>query len=189
MFNFKVDYSNNETSGFEPLPEGNYECVIQNVQERVTRNNKESLSFRLVVRNDLDNALPETNGKYKNRILFDDHWKRDINGQYIYHMESLMYVLEAAGIPEGTEINGVDQLIDMLTGQPVKVFTKVEHNDYQGEKENTIAPWGYSKSDYPNSQHTWKDGNQPMPKATPEDNPFTGVQDQQTDISDDSLPF
>lgn len=182
---FKVDYSNTQENSFGPLPEGNYECVIQSTQEKATKNGKEALEIKLVVRNDLKNApqLAETNGKYANRILWDDHWKRDINGRYIYHMENLMYVLKAAGIPEGTEINSMDDLHDILRGKPVKVFTKVEHNDYSGKDENTIAPWGYSVSDFPQVNHQFKKSN----KQSTED-PFE-KNDDSVEISNDSLPF
>lgn len=184
---FKVDYSKVEESSFGVLPEGNYECVIESSQEKATKNGKEALNIRLIVRNDLKNVpeLAETNGKYANRYLFDDHWKRDIDGRYIYDMNNLMYVLKAAGIPEGTEIRSMDDLHDILRGKPVKVYTKVEINDYNNQEENTIAPWGYSKSDYPNVQHQFKnDGG----KEQPAENPFQNVESG-ADISDDDLPF
>lgn len=186
MFNFKADYSKNETMDFSPLPEGNYECIIESTKEDATPNGKEKFQLKLVVRNDLDNALPETNGKYKNRVLFHDMWKRNLPEGYVYDMEHFMYILEAVGVPEGTEINGIEQLQSMLRGKPVKVFTKVEYNDYQGENENTIAPWGYSKSDYPNPQHTWKDGEQPKP-VTAEGNPFN--KKDVTDTDEQDYPF
>ena len=184
---FKVDYSKVEESSFGPLPEGNYECVIESSQEKTTPNGKEALQIKLVVRNDLKNApvLAETNGKYANRILWDDHWKRDIDGRYIYHMGNLMYVLKAAGIPEGTEIKSMDDLHNVLRGKPVKVFTKVEVNDYNDQEENTIAPWGYSTSDFPQMQHQFKGKDDT--KAT-DSNPFEGV-NTGADISDDDLPF
>lgn len=184
---FKVDYSKVEESSFGPLPEGNYECVIESSQEKTTPNGKEALQIKLVVRNDLKNApvLAETNGKYANRILWDDHWKRDIDGRYIYHMGNLMYVLKAAGIPEGTEIKSMDDLHDVLRGKPVKVFTKVEVNDYNDQEENTIAPWGYSTSDFPQMQHQFKAKDDT--KAT-DSNPFEGV-NTGADITDEDLPF
>lgn len=184
---FKVDYSNVKESSFGPLPTGNYECVIQSTSEKTTPNGKEAFNVKLVVRNDLSKVqgLEETNGKYENRILFDDHWKRDIDGRYIYKMEDLMYVLKAAGIPEGTEIRSIDDLHEILRGKPVKVYTKVELNDYNNEEENTIAPWGYSKSDYPNVQHQFKKDDD---KKQSDDNPFQGVESG-TDISNDDLPF
>lgn len=183
---FKVDYSAVQESSYGALPEGNYECVIESTQEKATKNGKEALNIRLIVRNDLTKveALAETNGKYANRYLFDDHWKRDIDGRYIYHMGNLMYVLKAAGIPEGTAINSMDDLHEILRGKPVKVYTKVEKSDYSGEDENTIAPWGYSKSDYPNIQHQFKGGN----KETASENPFEGV-NTGADILEEDLPF
>ena len=184
---FKVDYSKVEESSFGPLPEGNYECVIESSQEKTTPNGKEALQIKLVVRNDLKNApaLAETNGKYANRILWDDHWKRDIDGRYIYHMGNLMYVLKAAGIPEGTEIKSMDDLHNVLRGKPVKVFTKVEVNDYNNQEENTIAPWGYSTSDFPQMQHQFKGKDDT--KAT-DSNSFEGV-NTGADILDEDLPF
>lgn len=184
---FKVDYSKVEESSYGALPEGNYECVIESSQEKVTKNGKEALNIRLIVRNDLTKVveLAETNGKYANRYLFDDHWKRDIDGRYIYHMGNLMYVLKAAGIPEGTEINSMDDLHEILKGKPVKVYTKVEINDYNNEEENTIAPWGYTKSDYPNVQHQFKN----QKESTKDDNnPFENV-NTGADITDEDLPF
>ena len=183
---FKVDYSKVEESSFGPLPEGNYECVIESSQEKTTPNGKEALQIKLVVRNDLKNApvLAETNGKYANRILWDDHWKRDIDGRYIYHMGNLMYVLKAAGIPEGTEINSMDDLHNVLRGKPVKVFTKVEVNDYNDQEENTIAPWGYSTSDFPQMQHQFKTADTETPNTA---NSFQS--NETTDIVDEDLPF
>ena len=185
---FTVNYSNVQESSFEPLPEGNYECIIQSTQEKTTKNGKEAFSVKLVVRNDLTQVptLAETNGKYANRILFDDHWKRDIDGRYIYHMESLMYVLKAAQIPEGTQINSMDDLHEILRDKPVKIYTKKENNTYNGETTviNTIAPWGYSPSDYSNVQHVFKDSE----KTTPEEDGFV-KNDNATTISDDDLPF
>ena len=183
---FKVDYSKVEESSFGPLPEGNYECVIESSQEKTTPNGKEALQIKLVVRNDLKNApaLAETNGKYANRILWDDHWKRDIDGRYIYHMGNLMYVLKAAGIPEGTEIKSMDDLHNVLRGKPVKVFTKVEVNDYNDQEENTIAPWGYSTSDFPQMQHQFKTTDTETPSTA---NSFQS--NETTDIVDEDLPF
>ena len=184
---FKVDYSKVEESSYGVLPEGNYECVIESTQEKVTKNGKEALNIRLIVRNDLEKApaLAETNGKYANRYLFDDHWKRDIDGRYIYHMGNLMYVLKAAGIPEGTEIKSMDDLHELLRGKPVKVYVKVEPNTYNGvtEDQNTIAPWGYSVSDFPQIAHVFK-----KKDYAAEDGGFA-TNDNVTDISDDDLPF
>ena len=187
---FKVDYSNVKKSSFGPLPTGNYECVIQSTSEKTTPNGKEAFNVKLVVRNDLSKVqgLEETNGKYANRILFDDHWKRDIDGRYIYHMENLMYVLKAARVPEGTEISSIDDLHEILRGKPVKVYTKVEHSDYSGEDENTIAPWGYSESDYPNVQHQFKKDEN---KGQSTENPFQGTDDNlnPTTVTEEDLPF
>ena len=79
----------------------------------------------------------------------------------------------------------MDDLHEILRGKPVKVYTKVEKSDYSGEDENTIAPWGYSKSDYPNIQHQFKGKDDT--KAT-DSNPFEGV-NTGADILKEDLPF
>ena len=181
---FKVDYSNTQENSFAPLPTGNYECVIESSQEITTKNNKEGLNLRLVVRNDLKNApaLAETNGKHADRLLFDTHWKREIDGRYIYKMEDLMYVLKAVQIPEGTEIKSMDDLHELLRDKPVKIYTKVEYSDYSGEDENVIAPWGYSVSDFPQVQHVKKSKDGETEGAFKKN-------DNTTDITNEDLPF
>ena len=62
-FSMTTDYSKIEDQSFEALPTNSYEALIENVQERATKNGAESLQIKLRIRNDLDAALPETNGK------------------------------------------------------------------------------------------------------------------------------
>ena len=77
------------------------------------------------------------------------------------------------------------------------MYVKKTVDNYNGEKKeiNQIAPWNFSKSDYPQVQHVWKDqkdgknpfaGNQPA--SAPADDPFANSGDS-IDISDDDLPF
>ena len=62
-----ADYSNTTSNTNEPLPAGDYEFIINSVQENATQSGAESIQFDLIVRNDLDQAMPNTNGKYHNR--------------------------------------------------------------------------------------------------------------------------
>lgn len=149
-----TDYSNNESKDFQPLPKADYEMIIKSVQEKATKNGKESLQIDLQVRNDLDKALPETNGKYHNRIVFNPFWKRDINGTYQYDMSHFQYVLEAVGIPAGTKLASVEDFMNAITGKPVLVYVDQRDNEYNGETkvENTVAPWGYKATKFPTVQ-------------------------------------
>lgn len=119
-----ADYSKNQENDFSPLPEGEYEMVITQAGEIATKRGSESLQLRLTVRNDLDAAEPKTNGKYHNRVVFFDNWKRKATNQY--DMDGLQYVLEATKIPEGTPLNSVDDFCKAIYHKPVRVYVKVE---------------------------------------------------------------
>lgn len=180
-----TDYSENKSNDYSPLPEGNYEMVIAKAQETTTKNGAESLQIDLVVRNDLDGvpALSETNKKYHNRHVFNDNWKRKATGQY--DMEGFQYILEAVGTPEGTSIPTIESFIDLLVGKPVKVFVKTEDNTYNGETKpvNRVAPWNYSKTDFPNVQHKFAEG------AKSNNDNSAPFGNGAADINDDDLPF
>ncbi|MFB5979709.1 DUF669 domain-containing protein [Lactobacillus delbrueckii] len=60
-------------NSYEPIPEGYYEMSIKSVSKDATKAGTEYLSIVLRVRDDLDQALPETNGKYHNRIVFANY--------------------------------------------------------------------------------------------------------------------
>lgn len=180
----QADYKNNEGSNYDALPTGNYEMIINKAQETVTKNGAESLQIDLIVRNDLDGvpALAETNKKYHNRHVFNDNWKRKATGQY--DMQGFQYILEAVGIPEGTQIASVDDFIRILTDKPVKVYVKKENNEYNGNvtEVNRVAPWNYSKTDFPQVSHISKDKKQSDPFPTD----YSGMTDQEIE---DNLPF
>ncbi|MDB1684993.1 DUF669 domain-containing protein [Enterococcus durans] len=157
-----TDYSENKQSGgYQPLPTNDYEMIIVGATEKVTPKGSEALSIDLVVRNDLRNVqgMEETNGKYHDRHVFNDNWKKTINGNYQYDTSHFQYILDAVGVPENTPINSVDELVDIITGKPVLVYVKLEDNTYNGEttKVNRVAPWGYKKTKYPQVGHTIKE--------------------------------
>lgn len=183
-----TDYSNLETTpSYGPLPQGEYEVVIQSASHKVTKNGKEALSLDLVVRNDLANvpALANANGKYQNRHIFFDEWKRNVNGQYQFKMDHLLMILGGAGIPEGVQVKSFEDLLDMLQGKPVKVYAKVEDNEYNGEvtKINTIAPWNITKTSYPQVNHQFNAND-----AIKGNNPFVS-EASPIDIPENDLPF
>lgn len=169
-----TDYSNNDSKDFALLPKNNYEMIIKSVQEKATKNGKESLQIDLQVRDDLDKALPETNGKYHKRIVFNPFWKRDINGQYQYDMTHFQYVLEAVGIPAGTKLASVEDFIKAIVNKPVLVYVDQQENEYNGETttQNTVAPWGYKQTKFPTVAN--------------QADPFEG---QKVDVDPADLPF
>ncbi|WP_300562711.1 DUF669 domain-containing protein [Companilactobacillus sp.] len=180
-----TDYKENKSNDYGVLPTGNYEMIIKSTQERATQSGAESLQLDLIVRNDLDGVpeLAETNKKYHNRHVFMDNWKRKATGQY--DMQGFQYILDAIGVPEGTQINSIDDFLSVLTGKVAKVFVKKGKNEYNGDVTdiNQVAPWNFSKSDYPQSNHQFKEATQ-----TNSADPFAN-NGQAVSVSDEDLPF
>lgn len=175
---FKTDYSNINQNDYSALPTGEYEMVINKASENATPNGAETFQVDLVVRNDLSNVaeLAETNGKYKNRHVFNDNWKRKsgkFQGQY--QLDDLQHILMAAKVPEGTEINSMKEFADAITGKPVRVYVKKQFSEYRGEDENQVAPWNYSETQFPVLNHKF-DKKQP-------------TSDDTIQIPDDDMPF
>lgn len=168
---FTTNYSEvQENTGYTPLPQGEYEMVIKSVKENVTQKGSESMQFDLVVRNDLKAvpALAETNGKYADRHVFHDEWKRNKPAGYKYEQNNFMYYLKAAGVPEGTPINSLQDLFNLLIGKPVRVYVKKESNTHNGEtkERNTCAPWSFKESEYKEVNHVYKEKNNAVPQTT-----------------------
>lgn len=161
---FQTNYKDLQDHSYGPLPEGDYEFVIKSVAENATNSGAESIQFSLVVRNDLDQAMPETNGKYHNRQLWVDEWKRRATNQY--DVNNLMYFMQAAGIPEGTPINTMEDFFQIMTGKPVRIHIKVEDNTYNGKttQVNRPAPWDWEKSQFPQVAHQFKQKQTPKPQ-------------------------
>lgn len=171
-----TDYSNTTSNSNEPLPAGDYEFIINSVQENATNSGAESVQFDLIVRNDLDSALPETNGKQHNRHLWVNEWKRRKTNQY--DLNNFMYFMKAAGIPEGTEINSIEDFFQIMDKKPVRIHIKVTTSEYNGRKrkENRPAPWDWEKTKFPEVQHQFK---KTQSSSTSTD----------TTVDDNELPF
>ena len=185
---FKTNYEEVGNNDFAPLPTGEYECIINDVTEKATKNGKESMNISLIVRNDLKQVpeLKEQNGKYADRWVFVDEWKRYVDDRYIYKMDNFMHYLAAVGIPEGTEIKDMEHLFSLLRGKPVLVYIKQEENTYNGNTTmvNTVAPWNFKQTKFPQVNHVFKD----KKEESSESNPFANSKGP-VDISDDDLPF
>lgn len=178
---FTTNYSNVNNTQYEPIPAGDYEMLILSASEEVAKTGTQSIVFKMVVRNDLDQALPSTNGKYHNRIVWARTWKDKDTGKYIEDI--FQHILWAVGVPEGTEINSLEQFFNLVWNKPVKAPVYIKENEYQGKKtkRNNISLSKLMHTDFIKVAHTNKDGqvvNQGQPR-----------QQQAPDISNNDLPF
>ena len=88
-----------------------------------------------------------------------------------------MYFLRAVGVPAGTEINSMDEILQALIHKNVRLYINVTEDEYNGQKQrkNTVAPWNWSKTKYPTAS------------AGSAADPFAGQPANDVDESD--LPF
>ena len=161
---------------FEPLPAGIYEMTIDSTGPDATKGGTEYLKVALRVRKDLDQAMPDTNGKYHNRLVFVSVWKRHATGQY--DTNDLSAITQAAGIPAGTTFEDWNDWSRKLEGKNVRVKVGIQEDTYQGKttKRNQVWPSDFEPTQYPTAQP------QPQPQQT---NPFA----DNTQIKPNDLPF
>ena len=115
---FSTNYENvNDDYGI--LPEGDYEVIIRNIEERTTKKGSTGLNLSLVVRNDIEQ-------KFKDSIYFYTLWKKkeptDADKQvqgYIFNQ--IMRLAKSAKLPNGKAYESVMDLCKDLMHRPIKV--------------------------------------------------------------------
>ena len=167
-------------------PEGDYECLIQKIEERTTRNGAVGLNISMVIRNDVQQ-------NYKNAFIFYTLWKRrepteadlSVNG---YSFGQVMALGKAAGLPDGKDYDNLEQFCQELTGKPLLITLK--HREYNGktlEDVNRLAP-----TKFPEVRHTYKQSVTENTYAAPQQSYAAPAATQQgfNDMpTDDDLPF
>lgn len=133
------------------IPEGEYEIVIRNIEERTTKNGATGINLSLVIRNDVEQ-------KYKDRYLFHTLWKRkqpteaDMQVQG-YSFKQIMILAKAAKLPSGKAYENVQQLCEDLLKRPLKVTVEHEINDYNGKTRENIRY--INESRFPECRHVF----------------------------------
>lgn len=171
-------------------PEGDYECLIQSVEERITRNGATGLNVAMVIRNDVQQ-------NYKNAYIFHTLWKRkepteadkQVNG---YGFGQVMALVKAAGLPDGKEYDSLHQFCEELVGKPLRVTIK--HEEYKGNMQERVSwlnPTKFSEVNHiakPKAvtENTYANANQNQSFAAPTSMPQQSFADMPID---DDLPF
>lgn len=178
-----------QNNDFGPLPKGKYEMIIKSAELKSSKAGREYINVTFVVRNDLDNVpnLKGFNDKYHNRYVFAAIFTDKETNQY--KQEDLMYYLQAARVPEGTQINDMQQFLDVLRDKPVLAYVSQRENTYNGETtmQNNIWANAIEPSNFPQSNHVWASKDKSV-------DPFTNAttnngQPVTTDNLDSILPF
>lgn len=147
---FSTNYEN-INDDFDILPEGEYEVIIRNVEERTTKNGATGLNLSLVVRNDVEQ-------KFKDRYIFYTMWKRreptDADKQVQgYSFAQIMRVAKSAKLPNGKTYETILDMCKDLIGKTLKVT--LEHREWEGKKQENVKY--VNGSDYPDCKHVFKE--------------------------------
>lgn len=159
-----------------PVPEGTYECIIEETHPDATPGGTEYIRVNLRIRKDLDQALPNTNGRQHNRLVFVSIWKRKKKGKY--DPTDLNFIMKAAGYPENTPVEDWDDWTNKLVGKPVKVKVTIDKSEYQGKTTERNQVWADS----------FKPTDYPLQGSQNNQDPFD-QKGNTTEISDKDLPF
>lgn len=147
-------------AGFEPLPIGEYECIVSKAE--VTKSQSSGapmLKVTLTVREDVEQ-------KGQKRKFFDN----------IVEQENMMWkfqqVAKAVQLPEGEDLETLADFASAIQYKAVRIKNK--HEVYNGEKQDRIAFWNPSKVNSGAYTHDMGGGD---------------AGGGSIDISDDDLPF
>lgn len=148
---FSTNYD--DVNDYELIPEGEYEVVIRNIEERTTKNGATGLNLSLVIRNDVKQ-------EYKDRYLFCTYWKRkeptpaDMQVQG-YSFKQIMRLAKSAKLPSGKAYENVQELCKDLMKRPLRVTVEHEVNDYNGKLRENIKY--INESNFPECKHVFKE--------------------------------
>lgn len=159
MAGFSTNYKNiNDDYGI--LPEGEYEVVIRNIEERTTLKGATGLNLSLVVRNDV-------NQKYKDRYIFYTLWKRkeptDADKQVQgYGFNQVMRLAKSANLPNGKAYESLEEMCKDLMRRPLRVT--LEHRVWNGKPQENVKYVNSSK--IPECKHVFKEKPQAVSSDT-----------------------
>lgn len=137
--------TNYENVDFEIVPEGEYECIISEVEKTTFSTGSEGLKVTLTIRHDV-------NQEGAKRKLFDNLVASP------KAMFKFNQVSKAIGFPEGTSFNDISDFAQAIKFKPVRV--KVVHEKYQGENRERVNRYMPASVEYNgNPEHGGTAGN------------------------------
>lgn len=155
----KAEKKNNKFSKFHPIPEGMYECRIDQAEFRTTPRGKTCISIWLRID-------PKYNKDYGNQVAFLQYWKRIATGEY--DPITLQAIAYAACIPSGTQINSEQQFLNLIKGKHVLVHIKLKNDNYMGQDnfKNEAYPNDWYKSEHYSNEPSFAEKQQQAQQST-----------------------
>lgn len=119
---FSVNYEAAEQ--FAAIEDGTYEVYVAQAEQSATQNGTDFLDIRLKIRDDFQQ-------KFRNNLIFD---KIYVNKSTLeYPIWVLQMYCKAAKVPENTDIQTIEQFLDLIKGKSMKVTVKNETSEWNGK--------------------------------------------------------
>ena len=135
---FSVNYEAAEQ--FSSIEDGTYEVVVAQAEQSASQSGTDFLDIRLKIRDDFQQ-------KFRNNLIFDKVW---INKQTLQYPEwSLQRYAKAVKIPEGVEVNTIEQFLEIIKGKTLKVTVKNEQSEYNGKTYDNLNIKKMEQSELP----------------------------------------
>lgn len=135
---FSVNYEAAEQ--FSSIEDGTYEVVVAQAEQSASQSGTDFLDIRLKIRDDFQQ-------KFRNNLIFDKVW---INKQTLQYPEwALQRYSKAVKIPEGVEVNTIEQFLGLIIGKTLKVTVKNEQSEYNGKTYDNLNIKKMEQSELP----------------------------------------
>jgi len=146
---FGVDYEK-ASSGDGIMPDGDYEVIIKQALEDVSKSGTQYINIPLIVRNDVEQ-------QYKNAYIWHMVWKvkepkeadKSSDGYSSWGIQTLS---KAAGLPNGKKYKNLQEWCEDLKGKLLRVTVKNE--PYNGNPQIKVKSMAVSK--FPTCNHVYK---------------------------------
>jgi hypothetical protein len=112
--------NNNEKKEFSPIAEGEYQAIIKEVEVAKSSSGNDMIKLTLVIRDDVK----------------QDFGKRKVWDYLVYTEKTkwkLQQIAKAVQIPNGTNVNTIQEFASVLQYKPVTITIKHEQETYNGE--------------------------------------------------------
>ena len=133
---FSVNYEAAEQ--FSSIEDGTYEVVVAQAEQSASQSGTDFLDIRLKIRDDFQQ-------KFRNNLIFDKVW---INKQTLPEW-ALQRYSKAVKIPEGVEVNTIEQFLGLIIGKTLKVTVKNEQSEYNGKTYDNLNIKKMEQSELP----------------------------------------
>lgn len=135
---FSVNYEAAEQ--FAAIEDGTYEVYVAQAEQSATQSGTDFLDIRLKIRDDFQQ-------KFRNNLIFD---KIYVNKSTLeYPIWVLQMYCKAAKVPENTDIQTIEQFLDLIKGKSMKVTVRNETSEWNGKTYENLRVKKREQSELP----------------------------------------